>query len=295
MTQDHTSGAQLDPRDAAMLGEHGPEHSDTLALDDFARRHIGPSAADVRHMLGVIGLSTLDELVDEAVPEAIRLAHSIDVSGEPRGERQALAELAELAATNVVRRSLIGMGYAACATPTVLLRNILENPGWYTQYTPYQAEIAQGRLEALLNFQTMVSELTGLPVANASLLDEATAVAEAMAMGFAIARRKRSVFLVDQHAHPATIAVVRTRAEALGITVELTDLDEAATIAGRTDALGVHVAWPDTRGHVRDLRAVTDAARAAGAISIVSADLLALVLLESPGALGADICVGNTQ
>ncbi|MEM6334912.1 MAG: glycine dehydrogenase (aminomethyl-transferring), partial [Planctomycetota bacterium] len=184
------------------------------ATDRFADRHNGPDAAEVRDMLDAIGADSLDELIDDAVPDDIRLGRALDLPAA-RTESEALADLRVLAEQNVVRRSLIGMGYAACETPAVILRNLFENPGWYTQYTPYQAELSQGRLEALLNFQQMVSDLTGLPLANASLLDEATAAAEAMAMAKGIAGKKKNTFIIDPGCHPQTIGVTTTRAKSM--------------------------------------------------------------------------------
>ena len=184
--------------------------------DLFIRRHIGPGEEDMAEMLDVIGVASIDELVDQTIPPGIRLGRELDL-GEPRGESELLSELAEMASRNRVMKSYLGTGYHDCVVPPVIQRNILENPSWYTQYTPYQAEISQGRLEALLNYQTMVSDLTGLPLANASLLDEATAAAEAMALCWAATRKKGDRFFVASDCHPQTIAVVRTRADAIGI------------------------------------------------------------------------------
>src|SRR6267142_992476 len=198
-----------------------PHGIDPLAPTDFfARRHIGPRPDDARQMLELIGLKTLDELVEKAVPAQIRLAEDLDLP-EARSEFQVLADLRQLASQNQVFRSYIGMGYYDCVTPPVIQRNILENPGWYTQYTPYQAEIAQGRLEALLTFQTMVADLTGLPLANASLLDEATAAAEAMMMCLRIKGDGKKGFFAAQDCHPQTIAVLQTRAQPFGITLHI--------------------------------------------------------------------------
>src|SRR5688500_8656753 len=194
------------------------------ASDTFPRRHVGPNAEEIREMLGVLGLDSLDELIDQTVPAGIRLDRPLKLEGlddRPRGEAETLAWLYSIAQKNVVKRSLIGMGYAGTITPPVIQRNILENPGWYTQYTPYQAEISQGRLEALLNFQQMVADLTGLPLANASMLDEATAAAEGMMMAKGIAGAKKNVFLVAEDCHPQTIEVVKTRAATLGIEVRI--------------------------------------------------------------------------
>ncbi|MCC6167079.1 MAG: aminomethyl-transferring glycine dehydrogenase [Caldilineaceae bacterium] len=263
-----------------------------VAEDGFVRRHIGPAPADLPAMLAAIGMESLDALIDAAVPPAIRLAQPLNLPG-PRGEREVLAELRAMAAKNRVLRSLIGMGYSDCVTPPVILRNILENPGWYTAYTPYQPEIAQGRLEALLNFQTMIAGLTGLEIANASLLDEATAAAEAMTMAKRAQRRAESaVFFVSEKCHPQTIAVVQTRAEPMGIDVVVGD--HAAYDFNRP-TFGVLLQYPDTEGTVVDYHAFVEQAHAAGAVVVVAADLLALTLLTPPGEFGADIAVGSSQ
>jgi glycine cleavage system P protein (glycine dehydrogenase) len=259
---------------------------------DFVRRHVGTSDADIAAMLETLGLSSLDQLVDETVPAAIRAARPLDLPA-PVSEPEALALLREKAGRNRVMRSLIGMGYHGCVTPAVILRNVLESPGWYTQYTPYQAEIAQGRLEALLNFQTVVADLTGLPLANASLLDEATAAAEAMALCHAVAKAGRDGFYVAEDCHPQTLAVLRTRAEPLGIRVHVGP-------AGGADfegmgLCGALVQYPSTDGVVRDCAALAEAAHASGALVVVATDLLALTLLRSPGEMGADVAVGSAQ
>jgi glycine dehydrogenase len=260
--------------------------------DRFADRHVGPDAAEVAAMLEVLGHRTLDSLVAAAVPPSIRTKRPLALPAA-KSERDALAAIAALADANEVRRSFLGFGYAACVTPPVLLRNIFENPGWYTQYTPYQPEISQGRLEALLNFQTMVEDLTGLPIANASLLDEATAGAEAMHLAFDVrkdaAARK---FLVADDCHPQTIDVVRTRARPLGIEVLVADPDSFVLEGG---VFGVLVQMPSTDGRVRDPRALCANAKAHGALVAIACDLLALTLMESPGALGADIAFGSSQ
>lgn len=266
--------------------------------DTFARRHLGSSDADVQSMLSSLGIASLDALVDETIPSAIRAKAPLTLTGQPKGrpfgEQELLGVLRDMASKNQVFRSFVGMGYSDCITPAVILRNVLENPGWYTQYTPYQAEIAQGRLEALLNFQTMVADLTGLPMANASLLDEGTAAAEAMTMAHALARGKKSTFLVSRHCHPQTIAVVQTRAEAYNITVHVADIEAGGPIAW--DAIfGVLVQYPDTAGRVHDYAALAQAAHGGGALLIVAADLLALTLLRPPGEFGADIAVGAAQ
>jgi glycine dehydrogenase len=243
-------------------------------------------------MLALLGLASLDELMDQTVPEAIHLRTPL-LLPPALAESEALAALRERASKNRLFRSFLGMGYSDCITPGVIQRNVLENPGWYTQYTPYQAEIAQGRLEALLNFQTMVADLTGLPLANASLLDEATAAAEAMVMCRALAKGSRSGFYVAEDCHPQTIAVVRTRARPLGVQVHvgrIEDLDFA-----KQDLFGVLVQYPATDGRVRDFDSLGERAHAAGALLVVAADILALTLLRAPGELGADIAIGSTQ
>ena len=263
--------------------------------DLFIPRHIGPSGDEVRAMLEFLGLSSLDELTDATVPEAIRLRRPLKL-GPPRGEHELLAELKTIASRNEVVRSFIGMGYYDTITPPVIQRNILENPGWYTQYTPYQAEIAQGRLEALLNFQTMVSDLTALPLANASLLDEATAAAEAMAMCRSIAGGEGSkdlAFFVAEDCHPQTIAVVKTRARSMGIPC-LVGEPKSADFSQKT-LCGVLLQYPTTDGRVVDYSDVVKRAHEAGALVVMAADLLALTLITPPGELGADIAVGSTQ
>ncbi|HEY7409713.1 MAG TPA: aminomethyl-transferring glycine dehydrogenase [Vicinamibacteria bacterium] len=256
----------------------------------FADRHIGPDDAEIARMLGTLGLGSLDELVGATVPASIRLRRPLALPAA-RSEHEVLSELREMAGRNRVFRSYLGMGYSDCITPPVIQRNILENPGWYTQYTPYQAEIAQGRLEALLNFQTLVSDLTGLPLAGASLLDEATAAAEAMAMCRAVDREARRRFFVAEDCHPQTIAVVRTRAEPLGVTVVVGPAEEA----GAPDCFGAILQYPATDGRLRDLRPLVARIHAARAQAVVATDLLALVLLTPPGEMGADVCVGSAQ
>ncbi len=260
--------------------------------DRFPSRHIGPRDDEIREMLARLGLDSLEGLVRETVPAAILRREPLALPA-PRGEHELLRDLEALAARNQVFRSFIGMGFHDCITPGVIQRNVLENPGWYTQYTPYQAEIAQGRLEALLNFQTMVADLVALPLANASLLDEATAAAEAMHMGHALSREPKKTFIVADDCHPQTIAVVRTRARPLGIDVRVVP-SEAVDFAGG-DAFGVLLQYPTTDGHVRDYAGLVERAHAAGALVVVAADLLALTLLRPPGEFGADIAVGTTQ
>ncbi len=258
---------------------------------EFQQRHIGPNAEQAQAMLNSLGADSLEGLIRETVPASIlrdRLPLPDGIS-----ENDALAELAAIAAKNTVARSFIGMGYYDTHTPKVILRNVLENPGWYTAYTPYQPEIAQGRLEALLNFQQMVIDLTGLDLANASLLDEATAAAEAMAMCKRAARKNKSdVFFVDAQCHPQTIAVLKTRAEALGLEIYIGD---AFSELAEQDCFGVLVQYPQTDGRVRDLRELCQLAQQKDCLSVVAADILSLVLLTPPGEQGADIVVGSAQ
>ncbi len=258
---------------------------------EFQQRHIGPNAEQTQAMLNSLGADSLESLIRETVPASILR----DALPLPDGisENDALAELADIAAKNTVARSFIGMGYYDTHTPKVILRNVLENPGWYTAYTPYQPEIAQGRLEALLNFQQMVIDLTGLDLANASLLDEATAAAEAMAMCKRAARKNKSdVFFVDAQCHPQTIAVLKTRAEALGLEIYVGD---AFSELAEQDCFGVLVQYPQTDGRVRDLRQLCQQAQQKDCLSVVAADILSLVLLTPPGEQGADIVVGSAQ
>ncbi|WP_027584945.1 aminomethyl-transferring glycine dehydrogenase [Bradyrhizobium sp. Ai1a-2] len=263
--------------------------SETAAT--FVRRHIGPSPRDVDAMLQTVGATSLAALMGETLPSSIRQKTPLDL-GRALSETEALAHMTELAAQNQVFTSLIGQGYSGTILPAVIQRNILENPAWYTAYTPYQPEISQGRLEALFNFQTMICDLTGLDVANASLLDEATAAAEAMALAERHSQVKAKAFFVDKEVHPQTLAVLRTRAEPLGWSLvvgdPLTDLDKA-------DVLGALLQYPGTSGAVRDLRPAITSLRAKGALAIVAADLLALTVLASPGELGADIAIGSAQ
>lgn len=259
--------------------------------DDFVRRHIGPDEGEQQQMLEKVGAESLDDLIRQTVPAAI-LRGDMPLPA-PQGEMDTLAELRRIAQQNKVAKSYIGMGYHDTVTPPVILRNVLENPGWYTAYTPYQPEIAQGRLEALLNFQQMAMDLTGLELANASLLDEATAAAEAMALCKRVARKNKSnVFLIDQNCHPQTIAVVKTRALPLGLEVQVADA--AATIAS-TDCFGVLLQYPGSDGQVTDLRPTLDIARERDISTVVAADILSLLLLTPPGEQGADIVIGSAQ
>lgn len=268
---------------------HRKSNGDTAA--SFVRRHVGPSARDVTAMLEAVGAKSVDALMAETLPASIRQASPLDL-GRALSETEAIAHMTELARQNQVFTSLIGQGYSGTILPAVIQRNILENPAWYTAYTPYQPEISQGRLEALFNFQTMICDLTGLDVANASLLDEATAAAEAMALAERHSQVKAKAFFVDKDVHPQTLAVMRTRAEPLGWNLvvgdPLTDLD-------KSDVLGALLQYPGSSGAVRDLRPAIAALKAKGALAIVAADLLALTLLASPGELGADIAIGSAQ
>ena len=267
------------------------KYADLLSpTDSFARRHIGPNPAETAEMLKLLGFSDLDGLIDAAVPKQIRLPRPLQLPAA-RGEHETLEDLKTIAAQNQVYRSFIGMGYYDCITPPVIQRNVLENPGWYTQYTPYQAEISQGRLEALLNFQTMVSDLTGLEVANASLLDEATAAAEAMTMSHSLHAGK-NVFFVSAECHPQTIDVIKTRAKALGIEIVVGDHQ---TFQFHGQVFGALAQYPGTYGDVYDYEGFVERAHAAGALVTIAADLLALTLLRPPCEFGADIAIGSAQ
>ncbi|MEM9512622.1 MAG: aminomethyl-transferring glycine dehydrogenase, partial [Cyanobacteria bacterium P01_E01_bin.48] len=263
------------------------------AETEFVVRHIGANPDDIDQMLAAVGVESLDELLDRSVPDTIRLQRELQLQSGC-SEREALTELREIAAENQIWRSFLGMGYADCITPAVIQRNVLENPGWYTQYTPYQAEIAQGRLEALLNFQTMVIDLTGLEIANASLLDEATAAAEAMTMSFNLkSKPDKQRFWVSQACHPQTIAVVQTRAQPLGIEVVVGNLDAVA--GDDRSFFGALLQYPTTDGAIVDYREFVERLHAVDALVTVAADLLSLTLLKPPGEFGADIAVGSSQ
>jgi glycine dehydrogenase len=274
--------------------------SELLAPSDtFARRHISPNDSELAEMLAALGYTSLDELATAVVPDAIRLARPLALGDRPLGEHELIEAMKDLAADNVVLRSFIGQGYYDTITPTVILRNVLENPGWYTQYTPYQPEISQGRLEALINFQTMIEDLTALPMANASLLDEATAAAEAVVMCVeksrdAQGKAARHVFWVHAETHPQTIAVMRTRAEPIGVALRVGSVDELAAGLG-PDVAGVLLSYPATDGRIDDHRALIAKAHAAGAAVVMATDLLALTLITPPGELGADIAIGSAQ
>ncbi len=258
--------------------------------DQFVSRHIGPNAAETSAMLALLGQKNLDELINAAVPAKIRLEKDLNLPAA-RSEFDALAELRRIASENKVFRSFIGQGYYDCITPPVIQRNVLENPGWYTQYTPYQAEISQGRLEALLNFQTMVTDLTALDIANASMLDESTAAAEAMTMSLRL-RDGRTTFFVSETCHPQNIEVVRARAKALGIEIVVGNHE---TFAFTDKVFGALVQYPDTFGAIHDYSGFAEKAHAAGAMLTVATDLLALTLIKPPGEFGADIAVGSAQ
>ena len=262
-----------------------------MTLSAFSARHLGADSSQEALMLSALGYSSLDELMDQAVPGHLRQAAvAAGIFPDPASEAEALAELREIASHNTPRHSMIGLGYYNTHTPAVIRRTVLENPSWYTAYTPYQPEISQGRLEALINFQTMVSDLTGLDTANASMLDESTAVAEAMLMARRVSSSESQVFLMDADCLPQTKAVLIARAEPVGITIVETDFSGALP-----DAFGMVVQYPGASGAIRDQRKAIEAVKASGGVAVVAADLLALTLLTSPGELGADIAVGTTQ
>ena len=273
------------------MSDH-PTLAELDAASPFVTRHIGPGPEDRATMLAALGFDSIDALMDAAVPGGIRSADELGLPA-PATEQQAARELREIAARNTPREPMIGLGYHGTTTPAVVRRNVLEDPSWYTAYTPYQPEISQGRLEALLNFQTMVGDLTGLPTANASLLDEATAAAEAMTLVRRANKKASGPFVVDANALPQTVAVVRTRARAMGIEVLVADL--TGGLPDGVQPCGVLVQYPGASGRVLDPRPLIEQAHARGALAVVAADLLALALLESPGAMGADVVVGSSQ
>ncbi len=264
------------------------------AADGFEKRHLGSLDVEQLQMLQTLGFSTLDELSDQTVPADIQLRHPLKIEG-PMGEREALQSLAMIAEKNKVYRSCIGMGYTGTVTPPVVLRNVLENPGWYTQYTPYQAEIAQGRLEALLNFQTMIADLTGLPLAGASLLDEATAAAEAMAMCVSLSNHRKLGFFAADTCHPQTLALLETRAKGLGVHLTVGSIDEIDFNVGEGGLCGLLIQYPTTDGRIEDYSKVVERAKANQCLVVAAADLLSLTVLTPPGEWGADICVGTAQ
>ena len=261
---------------------------------NFADRHIGLSTSDIKHMLDTLGYSSLDELTTAVVPESIADDAALKLTA-PVSEEQALAELLEIAQQNVVKKSLIGQGYYGTYTPKVIQRNVLENPAWYTAYTPYQPEISQGRLEVLFYFQTMVTELTGMDIANASLLDEGTAAGEALTLAHRALKGKRNKCLVSKYCHAQTLQILKTRATPLGIDLVEFDETESSLDLDWDDIFAVLVQYPDTRGSVNQLQSLCQQAHDAKALVIMASDLLALSLLKSPGELGADIVVGNSQ
>jgi len=256
----------------------------------FIERHIGPNDTEIAEMLRVVGHDTLDTLTDAIVPGSIKSPAPLALPAAVT-EEEALAKIRAIADRNTVFRSFIGQGYYGTLTPNVILRNVLENPAWYTAYTPYQAEISQGRMEALINFQTMVADLTGMDISNASLLDEGTAAAEAMALAKRSAKSKSNVFFVSRNVHPQTLEVLRTRADGIGIELHVGDDSEGATV----DSFGVLLQYPNTFGRINDYKALADATHARGGVVCVATDLLALTLIAAPGSWGADIVVGNTQ
>src|SRR5437588_8193449 len=261
-----------------------------IDIDSFARRHIGPNEAEITEMLQTVGFENLDALIDATVPKNIRLDRSLNLA-EAKSEAEALAELRAISKKNKIAKNFIGAGYSDSITPPVIQRNILENPGWYTAYTPYQAELAQGRLEALLNFQTMIVDLTKLDIANASMLDEATSAGEAMTLCHAAVPDRKTFFVADD-CHPETIEVVRTRAKPLGIDVKI---DNHARFRFDNSIFGALIQYPATDGAIYDYTELVKKAHDAGALVVVAADILALTLLKAPGEFGADVAVGNTQ
>jgi glycine dehydrogenase len=268
-----------------------PSFDDLTQQDEFIGRHIGPDTAEKTAMLDMLGVTSIDELIKQVVPETI-LADGPLALDESRSEQAVLEKLRAIASQNKVAKSYIGMGYYNCHTPTVILRNILQNPAWYTSYTPYQPEISQGRLEALLNFQTMVAELTGLEIANASLLDEATAAAEAMAFCLKTSKSRSRTFFISHHCHPQTIQVIQTRAQPLGIEVIIGDHQQ--DLDGK-DIFGLLLQYPASTGEISDLTDTVAKAHAQKALAVVASDLLSLALLKPPGEFGADVVVGSSQ
>ncbi|MFN7139350.1 MAG: glycine dehydrogenase (aminomethyl-transferring), partial [Limisphaerales bacterium] len=286
MSETLTAGSKSIPNLASASNHSVFEHP-----DKFVNRHIGPNEAEATEMLKQLGFDNLDSFIDSVIPKEIRAQKRLNLPA-PQSEFQTLQQLRAIASQNEVFRNFIGMGYSDCITPPVIQRNILENPGWYTQYTPYQAEISQGRLESLLNFQTMISDLTGMDIANASMLDEATACAEAMHLCFGAKGEGRNIFFVSENCHPQNIDVVKTRAEALAIEVVVGDHQ---TFQFSDKVVGALVQYPDTNGVVSDFESFCSKAHQAGALVVVSADLLALTLLRPPGEFGADVAVGSAQ
>ena len=277
-----------------MLNTHLPTLAELENATEFQARHLGPWDEEQAHMLSVIGVASRQALVDGIVPTSIKRGNPMELPA-PLTEAQALAELKAIAQQNKLMRNFIGQGYYGTHTPGVILRNVLESPAWYTAYTPYQAEISQGRMEALINFQTLVTDLTGMAIANASMLDEATAAAEAMTLAARGGKSKSTRFVVCHDVLPQTIEVIQTRAKPLGITVDLVHATQLAEHIGSHDCFAALMQYPGVNGQIRDLRPLIDALHAKGALAIVAADLLALTLLTPPAELGADIALGNTQ
>lgn len=258
---------------------------------EFIARHVGPSADDQQKMLEIVGCETLQDLTRQVVPKAIAMTEALDIV-DGCSEAQAIAELRVMAKQNKVLRSFIGQGYYNTFTPNVVQRNILENPAWYTAYTPYQPEISQGRLEALINFQTLVTDLTGMEMANASMLDEGTAAAEAMALCQRMSKSKSMRFVVDRDCLPQTIEIIKTRAEPMGIDVVVVD---PAALTADEQMFGLLLQYPGASGEIHNYRDIVKQAQQQGALVVMAADILSLVLLESPGSLGADVAIGSTQ
>ena len=256
---------------------------------EFTARHIGPNAVDQSAMLDALGCQTLEQLTKQVVPEAIAMGDSLAIN-DGCTEAEALSELKQIASHNKVFRSFIGQGYYGTITPNVIQRNILENPAWYTAYTPYQPEISQGRLEALINFQTMITDLTGMEISNASMLDEGTAAAEAMSLCQRMSKSKSMRFFVDSDCLPQTIQVIQTRAEPLGIQIDVGNPDDFSG-----EAFGILLQYPGASGEVRDHRLVIEKIQAQRGLAVMAADILSLVMLESPGSLGADVAIGSSQ
>jgi len=267
-----------------------PSLAELESAHPFVDRHIGLRPEDIERMLATLGFGSLDELMDAAVPGRLRTDAELDLPS-PASEEAVARELRAIAAENNPLEAMIGLGYHGTITPPVIRRNVLEDPSWYTAYTPYQPEISQGRLEALLNFQTLVGDLTGLPTANASLLDEGTAAAEAMTLVRRANRKASGPFVVDSDALPQTIEVVRTRAAAMGIEVVVADLTEGVPDG---DLCGMLLQYPGASGRILDPRELAEDVSARGGMLVVAADLLALTLLESPGELGADVVIGSS-
>ncbi len=294
MTTATQSSSTSEPKVTIAHSAAGSTRSVLDFADGFIDRHIGPSHDEIEAMLQTLGFDSLDALSDATVPSDIRLDRELDIPA-PRGESEFLQALKTIAGKNKVYRSCIGMGYHGTVTPPVILRNVLENPGWYTQYTPYQAEIAQGRLEALLNFQTMVADLTGLPLAGASLLDEATAATEAMGMCISIARGKKTGFWASDDCHPQTLALLETRARGLGVDLKIGPISEIDFNHGEGGLCGVLVQYPTTDGRIKDYSDLAKRAKDAGCLTVAAADLLSLTVITPPGEWGADVCVGSAQ